>query len=376
MKSFGIVAEYNPFHEGHRYLIGEARRITGAEICVSVMSGDFTQRGEPAVYDKWTRAEAAVKGGCDLVAELPCVYSCGSAQYFASGALSVLEGFGCIDYLAFGSESGDIRELEAAARFLRENQEEIQEGVRLRIRRGESYPRARMNAIAGMEPGFDLSILEEPNNILAIEYLNSCRTLQPVTVKRTGESHHQTASSIRAGLEKEMGAFLQDREERYFLLVRSRILQMSAEELERIDSAGEGLGRKLKQEVRYASTLEELVDRLKSKAYTRTRIQRLLTQVLLGITGDQITGASPYIRILALSPAGAAFLKEVKKRESSRLPILTNINKEAEAHPEILPTLHQDILASDLYNLISQNDMYEFSDHVKRPFIGIGRSFK
>ena len=165
MKSLGIIAEFNPFHQGHQYLIDKAMEETGSDVCVAVMSGNFTQRGIPAVQDKWTRAEAAVKQGVNLVVELPVVFSCSSAEYFARGGVDILEGFGCIDRIAFGSESGDIGELRRAADFLLRFDREIHQKVQALVKAGEVYPKARQRAVEQIGGDFDLSALREPNNI-------------------------------------------------------------------------------------------------------------------------------------------------------------------------------------------------------------------
>ena len=373
MRSIGIIGEYNPFHEGHAYLIERAMQETGADVAVSVMSGNFTQRGEPAVSDKWERAGIALENGINAVFELPTVFACGSAETFAKGAVDILEGLGCIDLLAFGTESGDLVSLQKAADFLERNGEQINHRASELLRQGHSYPKARELAVKEIDPAFDAGLISEPNNILALEYMKYIRTMQPFTIKRSGEGYHQSGSRIRAELTEKQPERFEHMEKLYFSHVRARILQSGSDELERLFSAGEGLGNKLKKEVRYAGSVEELIDRIKSKAYTRTRIARLLTQVLLGIDQACVENARPYLRILALDDIGAGFLKQVKKKGCCKLPILTNINREREAYPEIASTLEKDILASDIYNLITGRDLYENSDFVRVPDIRVQR---
>lgn len=369
MKKLGIIAEYNPFHEGHKYLIEEAKKKTGAEQVVAVMSGNFTQRGYPAVYDKWTRAEFAIKNGVNLVLELPVCFACNSAEYFAKGGVEVMEGLGCIDYLAFGSESGDIKGLLQTATILKENESEIIEIVQKKIKKGLPYPKAREEAVMELEFEEDLSFIREPNNILGIEYLKQLSTIEPVTIKRMGAGHHQSASEIRKIMREKEGKRIESLERNYYQLVAGRILQMSPDELDEVFSSGEGLGNKLKQEIRYAHSFEELVERVKSKAYTRTRITRLLTHIVLGINEEVMEKAVPYIRILGFDCTGAGILKEMKKKKCAKLPVLTNINKEKENYMDIKTALEKDILAGDLYNLISGKDLYTYSDYVKKPII-------
>ncbi len=369
MKKLGIIAEYNPFHEGHKYLIEEAKKKTGAEQVIAVMSGNFTQRGYPAIYDKWSRTECAIKNGVNLVLELPVCYACNSAEYFAKGGVEVMEGLGCVDYLAFGSESGNIKGLLQAATALKENESKIIKIVQEKTKKGLSYPKAREAAVMELRLEENLSLIREPNNILGIEYLKQINTLEPVTLKRIGAGHHQSASEIRKVMREKEGERIESLERNYYRLVAGRILQMSPDELDKVFSSGEGLGNKLKQEIRYAHDFEELVERIKSKAYTRTRITRLLTHIVLGINEEVMRKAVPYIRILGFDCTGAIILKEMKKKKCANLPVLTNINKEKENYPEIETTLEKDILAADLYNLISDRDLYIYSDYVKRPII-------
>lgn len=364
-ETVGIVAEFNPFHSGHEYIVEKA----DAAVIVSVMSGNFTQRGEPASADKWSRAETAVKNGVNVVVELPTVYACNSAEFFAKGAVDVLEGFGCIDTLFFGSESGDTGKLVKIAGCLAEYEEEINVAANESLRRGVSYPKARESFLeAHLEPG-ELDILREPNNILALEYIKCLRNIRPATVIRRGDSYHETGSMHRSRLRKENAAFFENMDRNYFKMAAAEIFRMRECDLEKISAADRGLVNKLKKEIRFAKNTEQLIDAMKSKAYTRTRISRLLTHILLGITGDDVRAAKSYIRILAIDRTGAAFLKKVKKIGCNTVPIITNINRELDEYPEISATIKKDILASDIYNLITENNLYGCSDYIKKPFV-------
>lgn len=371
MKSLGIIAEFNPFHQGHQYLIEKAMKDTGADVCIAVMSGNFVQRGTPAVFDKWTRAQTAVKKGVNLVVELPAVFAGNSAEYFAEGGVGILEGFGCVDYIAFGSESGDLEKLRQTADFLKKHDRKLHDRVAELTKQGFSYPKARQTAVMELVPDFDEEVIKEPNNILAVEYLKKVTTLKAYTLKRRGYGYHQSATMIREEMREESPEKFQRIDRSYWELVGAKILQTDSKRLEEIFSAGEGLGNKLKNEIRYVSSTEQLIERIKSKAYTYSRISRLLTQILLDIDEQAISESKKYIRILALDDVGAKFLKEVKKKECGRIPILTNINKEAKDYPEILPTLEKDILASDMYNIITKSDLYDYSDYIMKPYIEI-----
>ncbi len=371
MKSLGIIAEFNPFHQGHQYLIEKAMKDTGADVCIAVMSGNFVQRGTPAVSDKWSRAEDAVKNGINLVVELPAVFAGNSAEYFAEGGVGILEGFGCIDTIAFGSESGDLSALSQAVEILTMHHDAIHERIQQLTKAGHSYPKARQMAVAEICPDFDEALIREPNNILAIEYLKQIRTMQPYTLKRRGYGYHQSATLIREEMREENPEKFQRIDRSYWELVGAKILQSDSKRLEQIFSAGEGLGNKLKNEIRYVSSTEQLIERIKSKVYTYSRISRLLTQILLDIDEQAVHGSSKYIRILALDDIGAKFLKEVKKKECASLPILTNINKELKDWPQVANTLEKDILASDMYNIITHSDLYDYSDYIMKPYIEI-----
>lgn len=369
MKSLGIIAEYNPFHQGHRYLIEKTMRISGAEVCISVMSGNFVQRGTAAVFDKWTRARKAVENGVNLVIELPVVFACSSAEYFAGGGMEILEGLGCVDYLAFGSESGSIELLTESANFLKENHDKLHERIAEIVRKGESYPRARQRAIEEFAPDFNTDAIGEPNNILAVEYLKHNKSMTPLTVKRIGQGHHDSATAIRRELTAENEDKFRRIQENYWNMISAKILQSEGKRLEEIISSGEGLGNKLKNEVRYASSAEELIKLVKSKSYTHSRISRLLTQVLLDIDEKAVKEARSYIRILAVDSIGAKFVKEVKNKKCASLPIITNINKEIKDLDAVNPTLQKDILASDMYNIINGKNLYHYSDYVMKPFV-------
>ncbi|MBR3786370.1 MAG: nucleotidyltransferase family protein [Firmicutes bacterium] len=369
MKTIGIVAEFNPFHEGHKYLIEQAKKDTDADICVVVMSGNFVQRGMPAVFDKWKRAEAAVKQGVNLVVELPAVYAVNSAEYFAKGAIEVLEGLGGVDILAFGSEAGDLDALRSAAAFLKVSDDLLKDRIQLLMREGYSHPKAREIAVLEAEHDFDDRLIKEPNNILGIEYLKQIETLQPYTVKRQGKGYHASASEIRARMEEEQPGRSREIADIFYRMAAMKILQMPIEELTRYFAADAGLANKLKKEIRYADSLETLIDRVKSKVYTRTRICRLLAHILLEIREEDVTQAVSYARVLAFDGNGAKFLKDIRKREVNTIPVITNINKEAGRYPEIRGTLEKDILASDIYNLLTGENLYEMADYTQRPYI-------
>lgn len=391
LKSSGIIAEYNPFHNGHQFHIEETRRLTGADIIIAVMSGNFTQRGEMAIADKWARAELAVKGGCDLVVELPAVFACSHASSFARSGINILQNLGA-DFISFGSECGSLSLLQSVATKLDDRRVLLEASIEKALKEGLSWPRARQEAMKEFLTEEELAVLAEPNNILALEYLKYMNKSQPVTVRREGTGYHEmeargrfaSASYIRQQLEE--GADVSDwmpnaipdfavsvpasvetkhRNRTLFRMTAQKILTMTAEELDEISAGDEGLGNKAKKVIRSCRSLDDLAEALKSKRYTRTRVQRFAAQILLGITRDDVLQAKDYVRVLAFNEKGSQYLKQVKKTKICSLPIITNINKELQNYPEIYNTIEKDILASDLWNLAAGRELYRYSDFVK-----------
>ena len=262
-KSVGIIAEYNPFHNGHLYHLNESKKLTDAEISIVAMSGNFVQRGQVAIADKWKRAEAAVKCGADLVVEIPVVFACNSAPYFAKAGTEILENLG-IDYLSFGSESGNIEELKAISREMKAKNEEIEEYIQNAIKDGLSYPRAREEAIRNFIGEDAGELVNNPNNILALEYIKNVENAEVVTVKRQGPGYNDmavteelaSATAIRYLMEEKedvsglmpfdsASAILGENrpsEETLFRLLCHKVLTTSAGELDAICAGGEGLG--------------------------------------------------------------------------------------------------------------------------------------
>ena len=397
-KVLGITAEYDPFHNGHAYMLKEAvDKACGIFSCeaedvvrVAAISGEFTQRGEPALTDKWSRAEMAMRQGFDLVAEIPFVFCCNNSGYFAGAGVSILEDLGA-DVIAFGSETADLETLANAARRRSTMADDQQEIIRSLVREGKSYP-AALQEVLGEETQFG------SNDSLGIEYIRHMSKAMPLPVLRRGTEHDSgeengafaSASLIRQKLlageglgevshlvpistldvlkrESEASGFFEP--DMLFRLITAKAAAFSAEDLDSIYGAEEGLGSKLKDEFRYAAGWEGLVWILKSKRYTKTRIQRVLIHTLLGITKDMVHSARPYIRILALNERGAAHLKSLKKSDSLALPVIENIRTDLKEHPEVRSTFEMGILASDLYNIALGRDLYTNSEYVKKPLI-------
>ncbi len=356
MKTAGIIAEYNPFHNGHKYHIEETRKITGAEGIITVMSGHFVQRGEYAICDKWSRAKMAISGGADLVVELPATYSCQSAEYFTKGAVSILESLKC-DFLSFGTEADDTEEIIKIAEFLKNPDNDFKKLLEENLQKGESYPRALANALGN-------DAVNTPNNVLAIEYIKQIKNMKPVGVKRKGSLHDGkgSASDIREKISNNENAnnlmpessveilensYKADRET-YEKLVLYKLRTMTAEQLQNVPDVTEGLENRILQMCHKATNLDELCDMIKTKRYTMARIRRILNNALLGITKEDITKAPKYIRVLGMNKKGMEILSAL--RDITDIPIITKV---ADAPKSTM--LDIDINASNIYSLLTNN---------------------
>ena len=408
-RTVGVIAEYNPFHKGHSYHLRESKRVSGADTVIAVMSGDFVQRGEPALMDKWTRAEIAVKGGVDLVIELPVVYACNNAEYFANGAVRLLNGLGCVEYVSFGSECGDVEALAEIADIVAEDNMEFNALVREGMSAGLSYPKARQNAVAGIAGEDKAALMGAPNNILGAEYLKQLRgsgsAIEPVTIKRFGPGPGEAdadmemagacairdlfASGKEADSEKafralpsftrsavrryiESGCRLMFMEDLRQLLIYA-VIRGGHEGFSEILSATEGLENRMEQAVRRGGDMAGMISAIKTKRYTETRIKRLLIHTILGLKkGDmaQIYGGGIYGRILAFSPAGRELLGRVKKAGSASYPLVTNLNKQMARRKEgadIKRLIEFDIMAADVYQLASKGNIKGYYDDKFNP---------
>ena len=333
--NIGIICEFNPFHKGHKYLIDSVKNEGDAIICA--MSGNFVQRGEPAVFDKYERARTAVENGADLVIEIPTVCSTLSAQGFARAGVRILEGTGICDSIAFGAECDDLELLKRTAAEIKEKDSLINE----ELKKGISYPSARQNVI-------DSPVLEEPNNLLAIEYL-SCTILNPVVIKRIGKGHDSndgeySASEIRKTLDENETASLKHCEKAVLYKLRT----MTAEDFTKIRDVSEGLENRILNAAKSAKSLDELYGMIKTKRYTHSRIRRIVLRAFLSITSDEPTQPQ-YLHILAFSDKGRELLPLIKK--SATLPLITKYGDAQAQGGEILSLYKKEIQYTNIYNL-------------------------
>lgn len=355
MKIVGIVSEYNPFHGGHRHHIDETRRALGDCAVVAVMSGNFVQRGECAVLDKWSRARAALEGGADLVLELPTVWAASSAEHFAHGAVSILRAVGA-DAISFGSESGDEGALRRAAACL--ETEAFKSALRGHLDRGLPFALCRQRAAEELMGAAGAACLAAPNDNLAVEYLKAAARLdwspEVVAVPRAGAGHdggdhpeYPSASFLRQEIRAEKipvenPAFLEYNERG----ILTRLRGMTVEELERLPDCGEGLAVRLYEAARQAATLTELYDSAKTKRYAHARIRRAVLWAALGLTAEERPETPPYLRILGANGRGRAVLKEM----DTSLPVITK-----PAHGKGIPLLETEARCTDFYALCREH---------------------
>ena len=374
MHTCGIIAEYDPFHAGHARQISTVRQTLGADCAVvCVMSGNWTQRGTPALAEKHLRTRLALLGGADLVLELPLPYAISSAEWFARGGVSVLAGTGVVTHLCFGSECGDLAPLEETARCL--DSAEYSQALRSFLDQGLSFPTARQRA-ARQLIGSAADCLSLPNNNLGVEYLRALdrcgSSITPITVLRQGAGHGEgpkdgfaSASYLRRLLREGRSAdalpYLLPCEgdlldssslsnvqlaERAILV---RLRQMTAEELVALPDCGEGLSNRLYRAIRKGSSLDEILSLSKTKRYTLARLRRVLLWAYLGLTQADRPEMPPYLRVLGMNETGRALLREIDVLGS--LPVLTKPAHVRRLSEEAQRLFELEARAADLYGL-------------------------
>lgn len=395
MHAVGLITEYNPFHNGHLHHLRLSLRQADAEVAVAVMSGHFLQRGEPALVDKWQRTAMALAAGVDVVIELPFAFACQSAPVFARGAVQCLQGIGGVESLCFGSETGDLKALSACAELLRQQQAALADGTAGQLRQGVHYAEARAALVARLSGSPRLTdLLRTPNNILAIEYLGALTDLgssiRSLTIPRIGAGYHDreavgciaSATGIRqrlsagkpvdayvpaaiAGLLKRAGEQkLFASEEFLHRLVLGQIFR-GRDALRKIVQVEAGLDRRLINGALESRSWVDLVDRVKARQLTRTRVQRILCYVLNDLRPSQLhacfDGGPRYLQLLGCSERGRRFLASGRKQRS--LPLVGNFSRiyatlkrfygpGSEALQQALTQLELDLRATRNYSLL------------------------
>lgn len=392
MRTVGLIVEYNPFHNGHLYHLRQSAKITEADAVVAVMSGHFLQRGEPAMWDKWTRAKMALAGGCDLVIELPVAYAAQAAEWFAYGAVSLLEATGVVDAFCFGTESGRLAPLLKAAELAADEPPDFRSLLKSKLETGQSYPAAYSETIqACLKARGDMEAaafpFDQPNHTLGLHYLIAHRrirgVMKPYTIAREKAQYNQTsitdgtiasATAIRklaleSGALEEIRPFVPETTyevltgryadgvppvhwEHYKDALFHTLLTSSPNRLSELREITEGLEHRLLhawQELQEWS-IDSLLTCLKTKRYTRTKLQRALLSILLGhakqdFTPEKLADGVQYIRVLGFSEKGQSLLKRM--RSAASLPVLMS----AARPPEPFRYLELDVQATRAYML-------------------------
>lgn len=341
MKTAAVICEYNPFHYGHKFQLDKTREL-GASHVVAVMSGDFTQRGDVAVFDKFARARTALENGADLVLELPVKYSLCAAEGFARGAVGIISALGCVDMLSFGSECGSVDALREAAGAV--DYATRSEYFQMLMANGKSYPSALAQAVDKFYTPDVYETISSPNNTLAVEYIKALddigSIIEPVTVRREGAAHdseEQTRDFASASLIRKRilagesySQFAPELNEpaadihRLETAILSQLRMMRPEDFTDVYDAAQGLGERLYKAVRKACSLDELYFLTKTKRYTLARIRRAVLCAFLGVDKRMLREPDAYIRILGMNSRGREILSAAKNA-GCPLPLDTSL---------------------------------------------------
>lgn len=411
-KILGIIAEYNPFHNGHLYHLETSKKLTNCDFSVAIISGNFTQRGSTSIIDKWSKTKMAIQNGIDLVIELPVLYSISSAENFADGAVKILNSLGVIDYLSFGSETSNIKILENIANILYNEPNKYKNLLSDELNKGLSFPKARENALLGYIKNDNLlkndkldfeeykKALSSPNNILGIEYLKALKkynsSIQPVCINRFATNYNSTdlsksnnptsngnlqnfasATAIRKIVKnKDFNAIKSVIPEKsYSILINCltngtivpdlncfekeiiyNLRKMNIEEIANLPDVSEGLEFSIKKAANSCNTLNNFLDIVKSKRYTITRLQRILLYTLLNISKEDMQLSKkiekPYIRILGFNDNGKKIVSKIAKNHTE-LALITSVKKfiDNNSNIDLQNMFNKDTFATDVYSL-------------------------
>lgn len=396
-KVLGIIAEYNPFHNGHLYHFEQAKKITGANYTVAIIGGNFTQRGSTSLFDKWSKAKIALQCGVDLVLELPTLYATSSAENFAEGAIKILNSLNIVDYIAFGAETSNLDILNSIADILYAEPREYKNILSQELQKGLSFPKARENALLMYLNTSNkyTTVLSTPNNILALEYLKALKKLKssitPIAIERFEAGYNDisysgniaSATSIR-NIIKNNGfnilpklmpnpsytTLIQNIQQGHIIpdlsvfekTIIYNLRNMSTSEIAELADVSEGLENSIKSAANSCNTINELLNIVKSKRYTASRIQRILLYSLLGITKKDMAISKkiqPYIRVLGFNERGKYMISEISKA-NSKLEIITSVKNFFDNCPNKNSKLllEKDIKATNIYTLGYENDSF------------------
>ena len=376
MKIVGIIVEFNPFHNGHKYLIQKAKQITNSDIAICIMSGNFTQLGNISIADKFKRAKIAIENGIDVVIELPTIYATASSQYFAFGAVNILNNLNCIDYLCFGSETANIEELKSIANKLISNDKKIWEIITQELKSGISFAHARQKAISNFLTEDEVYISSFPNNILAIEYIKSLIKLKsnilPIAIKRKEDKNILSATSIREMIYKRdttVKEYFPDSDNiisnamfnnYLFKFIKYNIVLNEKDYIRSINEVTEGLENKIYNEINNSSSYDEFIQNVKSKRYQLSKIKRIMIYIILNITKTDFlelnTYDNVYAHILAINQNKKDVILSLLSERSNSL-IITSLNSNLikKQNELIKKSLLLDIKSTNIYSVLSND---------------------
>lgn len=404
-KVLGIVAEYNPFHNGHLYHLEKSKQDTGSSYTVAIMSGNFTQRGSTSLIDKWSKAEAAIQCGVDLVIELPVLYSISSAENFAEGSIKILDSLKVVDYISFGAETAELEVLSKCADVLYREPRRYKTLLSHELKKGVSFPKARESALMMYLSDIRTyaNVLSSPNNILGIEYLKALKKLksniQPVTVPRYEAGYNDltytgniaSSTAIRNIIKNNGFKPLQNLmpAPSYATLVQNIktghivpdisvfekeiiyiLRKMETAEIAELPDVSEGLEFAIKNAANSCNSVPEFLNIIKSKRYTTTRLQRILLYALLGITKKDMElckKTQPYVRVLGLNKRGKFLIGEIAKA-NPKLEIITSVKRftDKNSNKNLMFMLDKDIWATNVYTIGYEDDSWNNLDFTKK----------
>lgn len=399
MNITGIITEYNPFHNGHKFHLEESKKQTKSDGTICIMSGNFVQRGGPAIIDKWKRTEMALNNGVDLIIELPTFYAVSSAEFFAKGAVSILNSLNIVNNLFFGSEIGDTKALSEIAKVLVSEDERFQNILKENLSLGLTFAKAREKSLIEYLNRSEINnIITSSNNILGIEYIKAIlklnSSINPVALKREGSNYNDkslsqtfsSATSIREVLKNtsniedlkniiplesyEVFSKLQEQdyrftfEEEMFKYIKYKI-QTNCVNFNNLYEVTEGLDNKIIKEISSSNSLHEFILKIKSKRYTYSKISRILTHIYLGLDNDDFKDIANennlYVRVLGFNKTGREILSLIKANSS--IPLITKVPRFTNN-----PLLKFDLQATACYSLLNDK-VNPFNDYLQSPII-------
>lgn len=395
MNIYSVICEYNPFHNGHKFLLDKAKE-NGATHVVAIMGGHFLQRGDVSIADKWTRTQIALRNGADMVLELPTVFATASAEKFAMGGVQTANALGCVKHLCFGSECGNINQLTELANALEEKH--FFSVVKENLSSGISYPSAVQQAANSLLDNRLARVLLSANNTLGLEYIKALKktdsSILPFTVKRSGVTHDSertsgeiaSASFIRKliaeerqytqflpskGIEQLQTAFeqgyigeLENGSRALIYALRTK----TAQQFSNLPDVTEGLENRLLEAVRKGRSVEEIIEQMKTRRYTYARIRRILFFALLGINKEMYKKPIQYLRVLGFTKKGEEILNLIKK--NAAMPIITNVARDIkQLNATQRECFNIDLLATDIYGLFMKKPYTCGLDYTKRIII-------